>query len=157
MNDSLVLLGEFSSGGRTATLTKYLAPLAAARVRRLGATLGLPVVDLHVAYNKFGHGGAGMLLREFQYTLHPSRAGSCVLFHALAKVEPRLPDCRTSCIEILRNTTEAGHLIGQREWLDRLHLKLHRRGSALLEPLPARTGHAARFSNGSCLVGAERW
>ena len=87
-----------------------------------------------------------MLLREYKYTLHPSRAGSCVTYHALAAVDRRLPNCSASCEEILRHTGELGHyMVPGGEHQESVE------GGDTLPLLPPRTGHA-KWTQGACLT-----
>ena len=57
---------------------------------------GLQVSDLG---RDFSH-GTEAIKREYSYTMHPSKAGSCAIWNAIAKQEPRIPGCNgrnTSC------------------------------------------------------------
>ena len=118
-----------------------------------------------------------MLIREYQYTYHPSRAGACVAWHALASPyalhgrcgplttplalygrcvawhalaasEPRLPECAASCVDVLHNTSLETGFVSR----DARGPLARWRAGELLPPLPAREADAAERG---CLAGAD--
>ena len=135
---------------RSVVICKHVAPRAATRVRSIATSLGANFIDLNGAYHSVmrDRNKGGVLLREYLYTIHPSRAGSCVAYHALAATDPRLPDCGASCSDILRHTSvEHGHY--SPDTVVRGGLK-HQ-----LEPLPPRIGHARTQDHKGCLTDAR--
>lgn len=93
--DALLLVADFSCvpydrQGRLYTLNARcpsVAPLAAACVRRVGAMLSLPVIDLAADFAGREH---LFVKQEASYGIHPTSAGACVAWQALQRAEPRL-------------------------------------------------------------------
>jgi len=99
--DSLLLVADFGCAGPTLmrTMCGVMIPRMAHRVRIVSEHLHLPLVDVSDLGRDFSH-GTEAIKREYSYTMHPSKAGSCAIWNAIAKQEPRIPGCNgrnTSC------------------------------------------------------------
>ena len=150
--DRLLLQADFSCGGHLSAVCKYVAPRAAGRVRRVAAALDVGLLDVNALYSSIDSPdkATGLLMREYKYTLHPSFSGACVAWHGLAHLDPRLPDCTPSCVDIIQNTSNEGVTVNKQ-------LRSRKGGrhvSMLLAPLPRRSARTATLPNGGCLAEA---
>ena len=98
--DRLVLVGDFGcgegkrGGPEYGRVCNHVAPLAAERVRRVAARLGLAFVDLHARVAAGRERINECIKKEYNYQMHPNLHGACVTWDAIARVEPRLPAAR---------------------------------------------------------------